>query len=194
MTAQAHTAPTERVAKMCVLLGTNGTGKTTLLHKILQSSGQRCLVITPHDMEWGDYPTTELRTSEDFMFTGICRHIFDDDKKNGTLKRLEYFKRGIIVFDDCRAYLDAGTAKEIHQLLISRRQREVDIFAVGHGFNEVPPKFFTFSTEIILFRTTDNIVTRKDRLNDYPRACAVQKRVNERAKKDPHYFELIKWY
>lgn len=182
-----------RAAKMTVLLGTNGTGKTTLLRHILESSGQRCLVITPDDVEWGDYPLTDLRTADDFKFDGICRHIFNPHKECGTLQRIAYFKQGIIVFDDCRAYLKSSTHDAIHELMIRRRQREVDIFAVGHGFNEVPPVFFTFSTEMILFRTTDNIVRRKNCLKDYEAALQAQQRINSQAKKEPHYFEIIKW-
>ncbi len=183
----------ERAAKMTILLGTNGTGKTTLLRRILESSGQRCLVVTPDDSEWRDFPLNELQSASDFMFTGICRHIFDPHKTHGTLQRIEYFKCGIIVFDDCRAYFQSATDDKIRQLLIRRRQREVDVFAVGHGFNEVPPVFFTFNTEIILFRTTDNIIRRKDCLKDYDRALQAQKRVNAKSKLEPHYFEIIKW-
>lgn len=182
-----------RVCKMCVILGANGTGKTTTLKKILTSQQERCLVVTPDDAEWRDYPLVELQTAEDFMFTGIVRHIFDPDKKTGTLARLKYFKKGIIVFDDCRSYFGSTTTPEVRQLIIRRRQREVDVFAVGHGFNEVPPVFFTFSSEIILFRTRDNIVRRKDCLRDYDKCLKAQERINKIAIKNPHYCEVINW-
>ena len=107
------------------------------------------------------------------------------------LDRLEYFRRGILVFDDCRAYLHAATDDRVRQLIIRRRQRMVDVLAVGHGFNEVPPVFFTFASEIILFRTTDNVARRRDCLRDYPLMAAAQARVNRRAARQPHYFEVI---
>lgn len=185
--------PTEREAKMTILLGINGTGKTTLLQRILQASGQKCLVITPDDAEWRDYPISELHTQEDFVYSGIKRHIFDPDKRNGTLSRLSYFKKGIIVFDDCRAYLTERTPPELRQMIIRRRQREIDIFAVGHGFKEVPPVFFTFLTEVILFRTTDNVAQRKNCLKDYELMAAAQARVNRQAIRNPHHYEIIRW-
>lgn len=179
-----------RPAESNIILGSNGTGKTTLLRSILQRSNQRTLIVTPDDIEWTDYEAVTLDKPEDFIFTGIRRHVFDPSK-NGTLKKLEYFKKGILVFDDCRSYFPAKTPQELHQLLIRRRQREVDIFAVGHGFTEVPPVFFTFANGIFLFRTTDNIIRRKDCLKDFDKTAGAQVRVNHKAKLDPHYFEYI---
>ena len=183
----------QRRAKMTVIIGANGTGKTPLLRRILTSSRQKALIITPDDTEWDDLPLSELSAPEDFAFSGLKRHIFNPDHRTGTLARLELFKKGIIVFDDCRAYLPASTPPEIRQLLIRRRQREADIFAVGHGFTEIPPVFFTFSTEMILFRTTDNIARRRDCLRDYTAALAAQQAVNRAALRDPHHFQILRW-
>lgn len=183
----------ERPAKLTIILGTNGTGKTTLLKNILIGSVQKSLVITPDDIEWQAYEAVELNNKNDFVFDDIRRHIFNPAKKGGTLERLVHFKKGIMVFDDCRAYLQSATDDHIRQLIIRRRQRMVDVFAVGHGFNEVPPVFFTFASDIILFRTVDNIARRKNCLKDFDRMAQAQERVNKKAKRDPHYFEHIKF-
>lgn len=182
----------ERTAKLTIILGTNGTGKTTLLKNILMKSNDRSLVITPDDIEWQHLEPTDLISPDDFLFSGNRRHIWDPAKKTGTLDKLEFFYRGIIVFDDCRAYLQSSTDDRIRQLLIRRRQRMVDVFAVGHGFNEVPPVFFTFATDIILFRTTDNIIRRKNCLKNYDEMVKAQVRINRKAEKEPHYFEHLK--
>ena len=65
----------ERAAKLVILLGHNGTGKTTMLRKILQESGQRCLIVTPDDVEWTDLPENELKSRSDFEFTGMMRVV-----------------------------------------------------------------------------------------------------------------------
>jgi len=165
-TTQSVTGGCSTITSMTVLLGTNGTGKTTTLKGILENSGKRGLIITPDDREWTEYPITELRegVKSDFLYTGIRRHIWNPKTTMGVLK---YFQNGIIVFDDCRAYLRANTSEDIHQLMIRRRQRGVDIFAVGHGYTEVPPVFFTFATDFILFLTRDNIERRKYVIRDF---------------------------
>lgn len=177
----------DRDAQLTIVLGFNGTGKTTTLEDILKTSRRRCLVITPHDREWVHYPHNDLKSKEDFLWQGITRHIFDPTRTLGTLSKIKYLKDCILVFDDCRAYFRASTTVEIQQLIISRRQNMIDIFAVGHGFTQVPPVFFTFASDIILFRTRDNILKRKDCLINFDQMVELQKKVNNEALTNPHY-------
>ena len=178
----------ERAAKLVILLGTNGTGKTTMLRNILQKSGQRALIVTPDDVEWTDLPVNNLETKEDFQFTGMCRHIFNPDK---TLDAIKLYKKGILVFDDCRSYFQDRTDPRVRDLLIRRRQRSVDVFAVGHGFTQVPPVFFTFASVYILFKTVDNIKLRKNCIVNYDFMARCQQEVNMKAKEDLHFFRHI---
>ncbi len=182
-----------RRAKLTIILGTNGTGKTTLLRNIVESSSQRTLIITAQDAEWLHLPHNPLLTPDDFAFSGIQRHIFDPHRTHGTLSRIHLFRKGIIVFDDCRLYLRANTDDTIRALLIARRQREVDIFAVGHGFTEVPPVFFTFASDLFLFRTTDEIRRRKDCLQNFDTMLNLQREINISALRNPHIFKHVKF-
>lgn len=183
-----------RQTKRIVIIGTNGTGKTTLLHKIIQNAQQKTLIITPYDNEWNErdpngnelFPLTTLSRPEDYNFSGARRHIFDPER---TLKCITKFTRGMIVFDDCRVYLDAKTDKSIHSLLVSSRQKMVDEVFVAHGFTEVPPKVFTFATEYILFRTEDNITRRRIFVKNYPLIERKQREVNRIAVYNPFHFE-----
>lgn len=183
----------ERTAKCVGLLGGNGTGKTTMLKRLLNTLGGRSLVVVPDIIGWEEYPLVELDCKEDYLGDGIRVHIFDDDKKKGTLTKLKYFKNGSLVFDDARAYIDASTSRPVRNLLIRRRQMMLDVFVVGHGFNEVPPVFFTFFTELILFRTSDNVARRKEFLLNADVMINAQKHVNEAAKKNPYYYKIIKF-
>ena len=193
MAQQIANSNNTRAAKCTIVLGFNGTGKTTYLRNTLlalwlhahkQGERLKILVVTPDDAEWTDFPENLLQTADDYVFDGIQRHIWDDER---TLDAIMEFKKGIIVFDDCRYYLKANTDPRIKALLIRRRQREVDVFAVGHGFTEVPPVFFTFYSDAILFRTVDNIDRRKDCINNFAYFKQKQAEVNRHAQRDPHY-------
>ena len=98
---------------------------------------------------------------------------------------------GMVLFDDCRAYFTAALDNDLHALLIRRRQKMIDIMVAGHGFTEVPPKFFTFATHYALFKTIDNIERRKNVIQNYEVMRQAQARINARAEKEPHYFEII---
>jgi len=189
--ATANKSP-ERQTKLIIVLGYNGTGKTTLVKKLVLDSlkrRDRALIVTPDDIEWQPVPLVHNKFKHRIeRYVGARRLIY----QKGDLELIaSHYKSGLLVLDDCRAYLEARTEPEMHELLIRRRQRMIDIIAVGHGFTEVPPKFFTFSSEIILFRTIDNIERRKNVLKDYERMKEAQTRVNLAAVKNPYHYEII---
>ena len=181
-----------RKTTMTVVIGTNGTGKTTLLKKIVAGflkNKRRVLILTPHDREWENVPLVSSRFPTRIeWYAGARRMIYN----KGSLELIiENFRNGVLIMDDCRAYIKAGLDETLHSLLIGRRQMDIDIFAVGHGFTEIPPKFFTFATTYILFRTTDVIERRRPYIMNYEAVEAAQKAVNQLALTNPYANRII---
>lgn len=189
--------PTYRQTKRTLIIGAPGTGKTTLLHRILAESGQRTLVITPYMVEWTEkdangnelYPELPDLRPSNLFFTGIRRHVF---RPRYTLEHLNSFRRGIIVFDDCRGYFKANLDEKIHTLLLGTRQNMIDVFAVAHGFREVPPVFFTFATDYILFRTEDNLDRRASDIRCIDTVRRMQALVNSKSVQNPYAYQWFK--
>jgi hypothetical protein len=157
------------------------------------------LICTPSDVEWLEYSETELKTPSDFEFSGARRFVFPPllSKKefDNVFQRINCFTNGTLIFDDCRMYFQA---REDHnakiRLLVGRkRQKMIDIYAVGHGFTEVPPMFFTFATDIIMFKTTDDITRRKNCIKDFNATVRLQTEVNTKAQKQPHFCKHFKF-
>lgn len=195
-----------RVAKLIIILGYNGTGKTTLVRQFAERSIKRkekVLIVTRHMEEWTDIPETNLSSEKDFEFAGMKRYIYRD---HSVLKKIfTLFNKGLIVFDDCRSYFNFDTHPELENMYISRRQMESDIIMTGHGFTRFPLGVFTYYSECILFLTKDNIKKRKDDIAEFDLIHEAQQRVNNRAMDkekawvDPkdisqnmHYFEVVK--
>lgn len=186
-----------RQTKRTLIIGAPGTGKTTLLHRILAQSGQRTLVITPYMVEWTEtdangqelYPELHDLRPSNLFFTGIRRHVF---RPRYTLEHLNSFRRGIIVFDDCRGYFKANLDEKIHSLLLGTRQNMIDVFAVAHGFREVPPVFFTFATDYILFRTEDNLDRRASDIRCIDTVRRMQELVNRNSVQNPFTYQWFK--
>lgn len=182
---------------MTMVLGTNGTGKSTIVRNILDGcNAKKALIVTNHIEEWRDIPEVTLGQREDFTFAGIRKtRCFQPTKDDiGTLAKLRYFRKGIVIFDDARLYMkDAKTDNLIEDLMISYRQQELDIFVVAHGFTKVRPVFYSYVSNIILFKTLDSVAYRKMELGEnYQKIVETQTRVNKNAEKEPHYYEWVK--
>lgn len=189
-----------RDAKLTLIIGTNRTGKTTLQKQLLDLSHQRAIIITPDYKEWRDkdmngnelYPLIErFHTQEDFVYDGYKRMIYDKD----TLSQLLAFKKGIIILDDCRAYLNDRIEDDLRKLLIRRGQNEVDIFMTAHSFNQVPRQVFNYVSDIFLFRTHDNIQMRAGVINNIEALQRIQAYVNRKSREiingveNKHFFQ-----
>lgn len=185
---------TKRQTKTIVLIGVNGTGKSTTARKFIKSelaNGGRAIVINPDDDDWLDLPRIDIYKPNRLRdFNGVVKHVWNGIED---LTQLQKFKNGLIVFDDCRSYLDANTNTEIRRFFVRRRHRQIDILAVTHGFTETPPAFFTFANNIILFKTNDNINRRKDVLKDFDRVAEIKTNVDKQAMNNQHYFEIINY-
>ena len=102
------------------------------------------------------------------------------------------FRNGMLVFDDCRVYVESTADRLMRTMLLSCRQNDVDFFAVGHGLATVPPIFFTYATHFCIFATADNVKKRKDTVLNFEAVSATVQEVNRRALSEPHFYRIIK--
>ena len=187
------------IPKGTIILGYTGTGKSTFCkEKIIKSklaAGSRVLVITPHDMDpvWDDVDCIDLENQKEVRnFTGLRRFVATKNVIELLNDRANGFRNGLIVFDDCKSYIPASIDMELHNLLISRKQRGLDTCVVVHGFTDVPPKFYTFCSEFVLFKTTDKLDRVKRYIQKYNQVEKMQQVVNQESDKDIHYYKIFK--
>ena len=188
----------ERETKQTLFIGYNGTGKSTLVRKIMEAytakAGSRALIVTPDASEWQDVEETALLLPSDFEFTGSRRFIWSFIRKEdlAAMERLrKWYFDGMLIFDDCRSYLTANTNDWLKYLYIRRRQKMIDLMLVTHGFTDVPPQAFTNCSDLFLFKTVDNIDRRKNELINFDEILKAQERVNRKAETNKHYYERI---
>ena len=121
-----------RITKLILIIGYNGTGKTTVAKKLILAqlkAGARVLVVTPDDIELNQIPLVHQKHKHHIKtYVGARRLIWENEE---TLEVItQHFDNGLLLFDDCRAYLGAATDQNLHKLLIRRRQKMLDIIAV----------------------------------------------------------------
>ena len=174
-----------------VVVGATNSGKTTLIEKTVKNR-KRVIAVTPHFEEWNDYENINPRTKGFWKFSGIRRIQSYSDVIKDINRPGDYFRNGVIIFEDVRSYIKARVEEAIEQILIARDQRKIDIIIAAHGLTLIPPIFFTYTDMFVMFRTQDNLQKRKKDLIWYNELLQLQQKVNEQAKTDPHYYDIFK--
>ena len=178
-----------------VIVGKPGTGKTTQIRKLVRralEAHRRVLVVTPHENEWLDLPVVHPNYPQRIAtYVGGRRIIVRELEEFREVCRL--FKHGLLVCDDCRGYITTDAPDPtVRTMLLSCRQDDRDLIAVGHGFTTVPPLFFTYATHFGIFATTDNVARRKNCVLNFPALETTVATVNHEALTNPHTFKIIK--
>ena len=74
-----------------IIVGTNGTGKTTLLNKLIAESGRKALIVEPDGFEWRDVKEIDISQVAEFS-AGYGKVVAPDTED---LEELLYFKMGV---------------------------------------------------------------------------------------------------
>lgn len=185
--------PDTRKAQLNLVVGINGTGKTTFIQRNVVEKAKKCLVITPDEMEWRQLPEVSTAT-EIYNLQQPSRLIYRGPE---TIEMaIRSFYGGALILDDARSYIGAMTSDTLNYLYIRRRQRGVDVYLVAHGMRQVPPQCFTYMSYLILFLTTENISDRKKDIDPelYNKILAAKEELKTRRikERDPHVYKIIK--
>jgi len=185
-----------RIVKLLCILGTNGTGKTFLANEFVQNeinNGGKVLIVTMHENEWLNVP--ELVTFNNWE-TGARKLILIPGEEDATIKRIsEKFFNGLLVFDDCGAYLGSKPPKFFNVLMVKRKQLMCDILFSAHSFRNLPLSIFSYNPTLLLKNTTSGIDHERERIlkdNDVlDKVVKAMKRIKKEIKKNPYYYEII---
>lgn len=175
-----------------LVVGINGTGKTTFLRQNVVEKSRKALVVTPDEAEWRFLPTVST-SQEIYNLQGAARLVCDGSEEQ-LLMITRSFYGGALIFDDAMAYLQFGsTSPVMRYVYIRRRQYGVDIYLVAHGLRQVPVQAFTFGSHLILFATTENFSARKRELDPdtYDRISQAQQQLRTRCSKGDRYAYTI---
>ncbi|NCC99483.1 MAG: AAA family ATPase [Bacteroidia bacterium] len=179
-----------RKAKVICLIGTNGTGKSTLAVQLMERQ-KRGLMILPTFDDWAmKFDESKCATKFDFAFVGIRHHIAEGKSEELFDSIYRNFRDGVLVCDDPVVYINKNLDDHpIKNILARRRQIKCDVVFVAHSFFRIPPIFFEYITDYVIYNTT-NATKRKNELGQHYEAIErIINNVSKKAKKDPHYCE-----
>lgn len=180
-----------RKTQLNLVVGINGTGKTTFLRRNVVERRQKVLVVTPDEAEWRQLPA--VATPRDiYTLSTPSRLVYTQPSDLQHIA--EHYYGGALILDDAMAYLSFQTPDFLRYLYIRRRQRGVDVYLVAHGLRQVPVQAYTFGTYLILFATTENFTSRRTALapDIYGRIVAAQSELNACAATHPYHYRIIR--
>ena len=184
----------KRQPTFLILIGTNGTGKTTWLKNNLLPINQKNFVVPANEMDSTAWDIPFL-TSEEFKngFTG-SRLILPDPAI--VLKAIQNpkIKGGGLIIDDYRNFLQTNAAIPAiwRKLFSDRRHKMLDIAICGHDPAAINAGLFSFNPILVLFKTTRPFARNiSDKVMNYDQLLKTQNRVNKKAMTNPHYFEFF---
>ena len=208
-----------RICHVDIIVGINGTGKTTWCLKMFRLLARIRPVYIVHlgtEQAFNVFPKVSIldRKQVSRIKNGIYQisahdHIkdvaettdvvgWDKDKQKEVVKRRDVFyfifknlHNAFVVFDDVRNLIGDNMTKSVEDLLINRRQKMLDLFFIFHGLNLIPPRLFDYYTLLIVFNTMGKI----DRsLHKIPFGDTIEKIcdiVNERSNSVKNAYAII---
>lgn len=173
-----------RDAQVTIIFGRNGTGKSTFCQQIVKQLKSRCVVVTYGGMPkiWRQYKTIDPSKAESWKFKTGIRQVYWAQHEEDTARYLyQYFKGGIIVFDDCREYIPDRINQNIYlkRILSSFRHRELDLFFVAHSPGDVPKQAWMYNSTTWV-GATDSTFNKSDiRIGSAEKIIKAQRLVNK---------------
>lgn len=178
----------------CIIIcGAQRTGKTTFSKKLADEYPKKVLVVCPDDMEpaWSKYKPIERAQLLEFT-SGKRRIIYDPRDKEFLSFIIDNYKNGMLIWDDAKAYFNTNQRIfELEAMLLRRRQFNLDIMFMYHGFSTIPPLLWTYTTHLALFRTNDAFQRAAAKTFSFEILASAMANINAQAKIDPHYHEII---
>lgn len=191
----------KREAKVFVIVGKRGTGKSTYTIELAKKIGKPIVVFTYATDKKNE---TFIPIAPDSIDKLEAKTIYkiNDRKYRTTLKTREqaidavlsdiYYRlrNATLIIDDASTILNYTRNQMMLNNLNEVRHKSLDIIVVFHGFNQIPKYLFDLMNYLVFFKTTATVdKSRAGQLDEYNKIIELQKQVN--ADPDPYAYEVL---
>ncbi|PHN06153.1 ATP-binding protein [Flavilitoribacter nigricans] len=172
---------TVRQSQVTIILGKNGTGKSTLVEKIIKGVGGRTIAVTMNGIPeiWEPYPIIDPARKDSWKFEKGIRQVVYMQHEKETFRHIYWhFRKGNLVLDDCRSYISSNIDhdKYLKRLLIDFRHLMLDVYFIAHSPTQLPKQVWTFYSNAFI-GATDALLNTKE-IDSYQRIIEAQRAVN----------------
>jgi len=151
-----------RKAKLVIVVGATGTGKTTWLINLCKQIGYTNALAYVSELNIDDKVFKPFKTITELQaYTGGWAKLSDIDIEYKDLMQKVIggkstgYRNGAFIVDDAGEYEDEKVTDELKKLARMKRHISVDLFYIYHGLTDIPIQLFKYATDIVMFHTTD---------------------------------------
>ena len=155
----------KRINLVSLVVGGRGTGKTTLIKKIIRAylrNSLKVLVIDTFDNPvWSEYRLINLKQLSRLRneARGVFR-VFDTEANNVIEVIHNRVFNGLLIFEDASKYVGSRLNPFLKALVVDSKQKNLDMIFVFHAWGGiVPPDLIRFADTATLFKTNERIKT-----------------------------------
>jgi hypothetical protein len=120
---------------------------------------------------------------------GVYR--FFNPNEDAIMRLAQYFRNGMVIFEDARQYDVNKFAKFMERFIINMGQRNIDVVMMFHSFMDIHPAILRKAHAYVMFRCPDP-VQRKTLITNYQVVEEAYKKLC-RSKK-PYHYETVEIY
>lgn len=178
----------ERLNICYLLIGDQGTGKTTIADKLATASGKRRIVVdTDAHPFYAHYEVVNIEGLKRFK-GDMCR--CEDANEDELFTALNTHQRNaFIIFEDAAKYLSPNLSKSVISFIVDKRKRNFDICFMFHSLADVPPYLCRNYQRMILFKTQDNLKKELSKFSNWHIIVEKAQKINKH--KSHNYCETI---
>ncbi len=146
-------------ARFNIVCGTNGTGKSTFVSKVIANTHHRDVLVYIEDIDTYGNPFN-LPTVPFFKYKGgkVTINADEINFESFLTAVVKQFRNGMLVIDEAGMYNMFAEGKPIQPLLNLMKQRRkynIEVYFIYHGLSEINVKLFKWTNNLILFHQTD---------------------------------------
>ncbi len=147
-------------ARFNIVCGTNGTGKSTLMDKIIATTHFKNVLVYIEGIDLNGNPFKGLPTVSLLEYKGGKVTIDADEVPFEKFINAvaDHYRNGLLVIDEAGMYTmfeNGEPVPALKKLLKQRRKYNIEIYFLYHGVSEIPVRLFKWCNNVILFHQTD---------------------------------------
>ena len=162
--------------------GTQGTGKSTLVEKVIEVSPLPNALIYLEDIDcygtaFSKYPLINFWDYKG----GKVRINANDIEYNVFMAQVgKYFRNGNLVIDEGGMYERIQLSEHIIPVVKRQRKTNVEVHLLYHGVSELPLSSFKFVKTVTLFHQQEEFSRKKNSVPRMEELIAAQRRISQK--------------